>query len=290
MSNLEELANLDTDPLSTPGCGSATPPEDSSPDDLMQEGTPSTPPISTNVPEVIQLTGDCFNMGSPEFYPEGSSQENVVRKPDERQHEVCVEPFSIGKYEVTQAQWSQYDGSRRTFNIPIRNITREEGDAYITWLSNETGDTYRLPTEAEWEYAARGGTTTRFWSGDELADNQENYVINNGNTYGGAIETAQRLELPGGLLPAGSLQPNPFGLYDMLGNAMEHTCSAYSENYDPTLALESFCSADPDGEHIYRSGDQNRDVTWARSAGRTGTLEYTQRDGGVGFRVVKEVR
>jgi len=91
-------------------------------------------------------------------------------------------------------------------------------------------------------------------------------------------------------LPAGSLQPNPYGLYDMLGNAMEHTCSAYSENYDSTLALETYCSADPGGEHVYRGGDQNRDVTWARSAGRTGTLEYTQRDGGVGFRVVKENR
>lgn len=145
-----------------------------------------------------------------------------------------------------------------------------------------------MPTEAEWEYAARGGTTTRFWSGDELADNQENFVINNGNLYGGAIETEERLELPRDLLPVGSLQPNPYMLYDMLGNAIEHTCSAYSENYDSTLALETFCSAEPSDKHVVRGGEKGRDITWARSAGRTGTLEYNQRDGGVGFRVVKE--
>ena len=288
ISNLAELMNPEDDPLSLPGCGSSA-----TPDTTNTTNTTGTPPqntISTNIPDVMQLTAGCFNMGSPEFYPEGSGQINVVRKPDERQHEVCVERFSIGIYEVTQAQWSRFDNGRRINNFPIRNITREQADEYTTWLSNETGDTYRLPTEAEWEYAARGGTKTRFWSGDKLADNQENFVIRNSHLYGGAIETAERLELPAGILPVGSLQSNPYGLYDMLSNAMEHTCSAYSENYDPALALETFCSADPSTKHVYRSGDQNRDVTWARSAVRTGTLEYTQRDGGVGFRVVKENR
>jgi len=128
MSNLDELADLNTDPLSLPGCESGA---------ITNTTDPS--PISITSPDVMQLTGGCFNMGSPEFYPEGTDQINVVRKADERQHEVCVEPFSIGIYEVTQAQWSQFDNSRRNNDVPIRNITREEADEYTTWLSNETG-------------------------------------------------------------------------------------------------------------------------------------------------------
>ncbi len=282
MSNLEELMDLNTDPLGPSGCESTTTIE---PTDTTPTNTTPTITIST-IPDVTPLTGGCFTMGSPEFDPNGSGELNVFREPDERQHQVCVEPFSIGIYEVTETQWSQFDGSRIISNRPIRNITREEVDAYTIWLSNETGETYRLPTEAEFEFAARGGTTTRYWSGDTLADNQENF--NSSNTWGGAIQTEERLALPSGILPVGSLQPNPYGLYDITGNALEHTCSAYSENYESEL--ETYCSASPGVEHVFRSADQANHVLWARPARRAGTLRYTERHGGVGFRIVKESR
>lgn len=273
VTNLDELAEFDTDPLGLPGCGS------------------NSTTDSTEIPDVMQLTGGCFNMGSSVDYPEGSGEPDIFRVPDERQHPVCVEPFSIGIYEVTITQWSKFDNSRRVSDNPIRNITRKEVDDYTTWLSNETGDTYRLPTEAEWEYAARAGTTTRFWTGETLRDDHENYRSSGWDHDGLVITTTERLEYPEGLLEVGTLQPNPFGLYDMLGNAMEHTCSAYSDTYDKVLALETYCSATEDGRHVFRGGEKSRNLKFSRSAARLGTLNYTgtnSQDGGVGFRVVKE--
>jgi len=312
VSNLDELANFDTDPLGLPGCGSVSTTENPTTEDPTVEGPtitepvttepvaeesvtedPTTVNISTKIPDVMQLTSGCFDMGSSLDYPEGSGEPDIFRVADKRQHPVCVEPFSIGIYEVTITQWSEFDDSRQIDNKPIRNITRKEVDEYTTWLSNETGDTYRLPTEAEWEYAARAGTTTRFWTGETLPDDHENYRSEGWDHGGLVITTTERLEYPEGLLEVGTLQPNPYGLYDMLGNAMEHTCSAYSETYDETLALETFCSATEDGRHVFRGGENSRDLKFSRSAARLGTLNYTgtnSQDGGVGFRVVKENR
>lgn len=295
VTNLDELAEFDTDPLGLPGCGTNST-TDTTDDSATDDPVTDVPPIvriSQEIPDVMQLTRGCFNMGSSLDYPEGSGEPNIFHAPDERQHQVCVEPFSIGIYEVTITQWSKFDNSRRVSDNPIRNITRKEVDDYTTWLSNETGDTYRLPTEAEWEYAARGDTKTRFWTGETLPDDQENYRSSGWDHDGLVITTAERLTYPEGLLEVGTLQPNPFGLYDMLGNAMEHTCSAYSETYDEVLALETYCSATEDGRHVYRGGENSRDLKFSRSAARLGTLNYTgtnSQDGGVGFRVVKENR
>ena len=114
-------------------------------------------------PEMIAIKGGCFQMGS--------SQAEVDRYTDEKQHEVCnIQDFAIGKYEITFAEYDVFaeatgrekpdDGGWGRGRRPVINISWHDAIAYAEWLSQKTGKTYRLPTEAEWEYAARAGTTT----------------------------------------------------------------------------------------------------------------------------------
>ncbi len=111
-------------------------------------------------------------------------------------------------------------------NRPVINVNWHDAVAYTRWLSKETGKDYRLPTEAEWEYAARAGTTTAFWWGNRITPEQANY---DGNyVYEGGGEKGVYHEKA---LPVGSFKPNPWGLYDTAGNVWEWTCSAYDEGY-----------------------------------------------------------
>ena len=99
------------------------------------------------------------------------------------------------------------------------NVSWHDATAYAEWLSQRTGETYRLPTEAEWEYAARAGTDTEYWWGNDIGSNNAN-CNGCGSWYG--KETA----------PVGSFAANPFGLYDTAGNVWEWTCSEYTEKYN----------------------------------------------------------
>jgi len=226
--------------------------DDGSTDSGMTDNpdTTPTPVVSAMIPELQPIPADCFQMGSPLTDP--------FRRDDERQHEVCVEAFHIGLYEVTFDQYSEFAGQPGAVQTipfdsnwgmesrPVINVSWRNAVLYTQWLSEITGDTYRLPTEAEWEYAARGGTQTYFWTGDMLRDDQENF--NSTDPWGGGIATGKPYENK--TLPVGSLQPNPFGLYDMLGNVIEFTCSLYSENYDNNL--EEQCDYDMTQEHVAR--------------------------------------
>lgn len=246
------------------------------------------PEPSRTMPDLVELTGGCF--------PMGSATDEADRQDDERQHEVCVEPFAIGLYEVTYDQYNEFAGSPgvvqssphdNTWGMgrrPVINAVWRDAVAYTQWLSELTGDTYRLPTEAEWEYAARGGTQTRFWSGAQLRDDQEHF--GSANPYGGGVATGQPFR--DRTIPVGSLQPNPFGLYDMLGNVIEFTCSLYSANYENDL--EKQCDNDMTKEHVLRGAAYSYIATWARSATRNERVSADQANGHVGFRVVRENR
>jgi len=249
-------------------------------------GTPGSA-VSSTIPELVPITAGCFQMGSPES--------DVFRQPDERQHKVCVDAFQIGRYEVTFDQYNEFAGqpgiaqsipNDRTWGMgsrPVINIAWSDAVAYTQWLSDLTGDSYRLPTEAEWEYAARGGTQTLFWTGDTLRDDQEHF--GSADPYGGGIATG--LPYRDKTIPVGSLQPNPFGLYDMLGNVIEFTCSLYSDNYENQL--EEKCDYDMTQSHMARGAAYNYIATWARSSTRTGVVTAGEHNGHVGFRVVREI-
>jgi len=169
----------------------------------------------------VYIPPGSFVMGSPESEPN--------RYPDERQHRVEIRKgFWLGKYEVTFAQYDVFakathhvrplDEGWGRGNRPVMNVKWFEAVEFTQWLSRKSGMHCRLPTEAEWEYAARAGTTTAYSWGDDPADFPD-YAWNTTNANGRTH-------------PVGLKKPNPWGLYDMHGNVWEWTASVYSEHYD----------------------------------------------------------
>ncbi len=168
---------------------------------------PSTVPF--NYP-MVSVAGGTFTMGSPSR--EGSRNDN------ECQHSVTVNSFSMGQYEVTQAQWKAVMGSNPSGHIgcadcPVENVSWDDVQAFIKRLNIATGKHYRLPSEAEWEYAARGGVKTRYYpyAGSNTPGSVAWYKNNSGS------ETH----------PVGSKLPNELGLYDMSGNVWEWCQDVY---------------------------------------------------------------
>mgnify|MGYP001810314445 CR=1 FL=1 len=160
--------------------------------------------------EMVDIPAGKFNMGSNEYEDE---------KPI---HEVIVPAFQIGKYPVTEAQYQAVMGkassmfSRNPQN-PVESVTQNDAKVFCKQLSKLTGKNYRLPTEAEWEYACRAGTETRFSFGDD--ENQLGdyawFIDNSNNTTH----------------PVGEKRPNPWGIYDMHGNVWEWCADQYHESY-----------------------------------------------------------
>jgi formylglycine-generating enzyme required for sulfatase activity len=150
-------------------------------------------------------------------------------------------------------------------------VSWEDAVAYAEWLSDQTGRNYRLPTEAEWEYAARAGTTTRYWWGDDLGSNRANCFGCSSKWDG--TQTA----------PVGSFEANKFGLYDTAGNVWEWTCSAYSRSYDDSA---SQCVSSGGEERVLRGGGWIDDGGYLRSARRAAD-DPGFRLNGVGFRLAR---
>jgi len=176
-----------------------------------------------NEPKMEDIPAGKFLMGPPE-HEEG-------RESNERQHEVVIEkPFFIGKYEVTFDQYDLFaltegrripdDSDWGRGQRPVINVSWGDALEYAQWLSKKTGKKYRLPTEAEWEYAARGGAQTPYWWGAEIGNGNAN-CYRCGSGWDGR-STA----------PVGSFKANGFGLHDTAGNVLEWTCSEYKEVYD----------------------------------------------------------
>ena len=164
--------------------------------------------IAEPVPKMVRIEGGCFQMGSPEW--------ELFREYNERLHEVCVEGFSIGKYEVTIAEYDRFAeatgrrkqaGNRRGWGRrPAAHRSWEDATAYARWLSEETGLSFRLPTEAEWEYAARAGSQSAFPWGDSIDRCRAN------------VRGCRESRWDYGAAPVGSFEANAWGLHDMLGN------------------------------------------------------------------------
>jgi formylglycine-generating enzyme required for sulfatase activity/tRNA A-37 threonylcarbamoyl transferase component Bud32 len=163
--------------------------------------------------EMKAVPAGSFLMGSP--------ASEVQRDDDEGQHRVTVSAFAIGKHEITQAQWQAVMGNNNNpsnfkgANRPVENVSWNDAKEFCQKLSQLTGKAYRLPTEAEWEYAARAGTTTPFAFGSSLSSTQANF---DGNyPYGGAAKGVYRAQTT----EVGSFAANAFGLFDMHGNVWE---------------------------------------------------------------------
>ncbi len=159
--------------------------------------------------EMIAIPSGKFMMGSPEG--EGRDWE----KP---QHKVLVQVFYMGKYPITQAQYRQVMDENPSYfkgdDRPVETVSWDDAVEFCEKLSKQTGTEYRLPTEAEWEYACRAGTTTRYYFGDDITSDLANYDGNVGKTTS-----------------VGKYPPNAFGLYDMHGNVLEWCQDDWHENY-----------------------------------------------------------
>src|SRR5205085_11701074 len=161
--------------------------------------------------EFVWILAGSFMMGSEN----GDSDEKPA-------HRVTIsEGFYMGKYEVTQAQWQAVMGNNPSNfkgcdNCPVEQVSWDDAVSFIAKLNAQNdGYTYRLPTEAEWEYACRAGTTTAFAFGDSLSSEQANF--DGDYPYGGAPKGVYRQKTTS----VGRFQPNAWGLYDMHGNVWE---------------------------------------------------------------------
>jgi eukaryotic-like serine/threonine-protein kinase len=172
--------------------------------------------------DMVAIPGGKFIMGSPSTEKERTSDEEPL-------HKVSIQPFSMGKFAVTQAQWqavmgnnpSNFKGDKR----PVESVSWQQAREFCQKLSQQTGRLYRLPSEAEWEYACRAGTTTPFYFGETITPAIVNY---NGNFPYGAAPKGQSRE---STTDVGSFPPNAFGLYDMHGNVWEWCQDEWHENY-----------------------------------------------------------
>ncbi len=236
--------------------------------------TPAPPPApqppAIREPEMISLPGGEFTMGSNE---DGS--ERPV-------HRVSIAPFALGKYPVTVAEWKACEAAGGCAGIqagdderlPIANVSWTDAQQYVAWLAKVTNRPYRLPSEAEWEYAARGGTQTRYWWGNEIALGSAN-CRGCGEPYD-----------PHRPLKVGSFLPNPFGLYDMAGGVAEWVADCWHKDYHGAPANGSPWEAPDCSSHVLRGGSWKNDPSYLRAASRD------QYDAGVrypthGFRVAR---
>ncbi len=195
--------------------------------------------------EFVQIPKGCFLMGSPDY--------ETGRTASERQHEVCVEGFWMGKYEVTLEQYKKFyrdhTDNHSNERVPVAMVSWYDAVRFANWLSDKSGHKFRLPSEAEWEYAARAGTSTAYFWGDDFSTGCQ------GETIYAHCGKPPLL----GRMPVGSYKPNAFGLHDMLGNVWEWTASIYDPNYGGKELRSSDAGS-------FASPRVNRGGTWYHSA------------------------
>jgi len=213
---------------------------------------PPAPPAATvHEPEMNMLRGGSLMMGS---------NEDASEKPV---HAVTIKPFAISRYPISVREWNacaaakacQFTATGRE-DAPVTNVSWNDARQFVGWLAAATHKPYRLPTEAEWEYAARGGTQSRYWWGDELLQGMANCK---GCNDIAAVEQPARV---------GSFKPNPFGLYDMGGGIDQWVEDCWHKNYvgaptDGSAWTEGDC-----GSHVIRSGSWKNDARYVRPANR----------------------
>lgn len=192
-----------------------------------------------------------------------------------------------------RATWQDdYAGAKAAENLPVVNVSWNDAKAYADWLSERTGKNYRIPTEAEFEYALRGGTTTRYWWGNGTPTKQVENLTGSGDRSrnGRRWSNAFRGYHDGywGPAPVMSFAANPFGLYDINGNVSEWVQDCWHESYvrsptDGSAWLNPGCKA-----HVVRGGSWGSSPDQVNSAYRQGTIGDV-RSGRVGFRVIREL-
>lgn len=198
----------------------------------------------------VWIPAGCFKMGSPSSEKDRRDNEGPV-------HKVCLDGFWMGKYEVTQGEWKKIMGNnpskfQKGDDYPVELVSWNDTQEFIKKINNRGADHFRLPTEAEWEYACRAETTTPFHFGNTIsADTEANY---DGNyPYGNGPKGKSRASTT----PVGSFPANAFGLYDMHGNVMEWVEDWYDEKFyasSDASKKNPLCKNHASGVRVLRGG------------------------------------
>ncbi len=227
-------------------------------------------------PRMVRVPKGCFRMG--DIQGGGDFNEQPV-------HHVCLDAFAVGVTEVTFDEYDRFaaatgrskpdDENWGRGTRPVIHVSWNDALAYTAWLSEQTGQSYRLPTEAQWEYAARAGTETKYWWGNKIGLNRAN-CYSCGSLWDGK-QTA----------PVSSFEPNPFGLHDTAGNVWEWTCSKYAEKHNGSerRCIKKNVVKTP----VLRGGSWYYGPRILRAAYRYG-YRLDGRSGDLGFRVVRLAR
>jgi formylglycine-generating enzyme required for sulfatase activity len=242
--------------------------------------------------EMVAIPRGGFMMGSP--------NSEIDRYADESpQHEVSVKAFFLGKYPITQSQWQAIMGNNSSEfkdddNLPIDSVSWLEAIDFCQKLSQKTGRNYRLPTEAEWEYACRAGTKTPFHFGETISSGVANYQAQDweyeGNTYPGKYGSGQLGEYREKTTSVGSFgAANRFGLFDMHGNVWEWCLDHWHGNYEGApIDGSAWLSDNQSPRYVIRGGSWDNKPSYCRSATRY--YDFSGYSNIVfGFRVVCEI-
>ena len=228
--------------------------------------------------ELVAVPAGSFRMG--DLSGEGNPHEKPV-------HSVRVPAFKLGKYEVTFAQWDACvaDGGCGGYrpgdegwgrgNRPVINVSWDDIQSFIQWLNGRTGGNYRLPSEAEWEYAVRAGSTTKYSWGDSIGSNRANC-----NRCGSRWDYQQTA-------PVGSFSANAWGLHDMHGNVSEWVEDCGNGNYAGAPSDGCAWTSGDCSRRVIRGGSWGSLPWFLRAAGRS-RGSRSDRYGGQGFRLVQD--
>ncbi len=258
---------------------------------------PASAPVKSfrdcpSCPDMVTVPAGEFLMGSPE------GERGRDKNEGPRHRVVIAKPFAVGKYEVTFAEWDAcvagggcaYRPSDEGWGRgrrPVIDVSWNDALQYTAWLSKKTGKDYRLLSEAEWEYAARGEfkitePSTPFATGETINYKQANYDAN--FTYGSGQQGVFRQKTT----DVGSFRPNAFGLYDMHGNVWEWVQDCYRPTYDGAPADGSPVMGGDCSLHILRGGAWNYYPKLLRSAYRYATAPEVRLND-AGFRVARSL-
>ncbi len=242
-------------------------------------------------PEMVEIPKGSFFMGSDN----SRSEEKPI-------HEVAIEYyFAVGKYEITRRQYAIFFKNSNypqkpgcevydlpSFNMdlnkswvdpafkqgddhPVVCVNWHDAQAYVNWLSKQTGERYRLLSESEWEYVARAGSITNYGFGDNIDSVKANYA----DEFRGTTTV-------------GSYPANAFGLHDIHGNAAEWVADCWTNNYEQTPVTGGSMTGDPCNKRIFRGGTWHNAAQYLRSAFRYGYFAEFKLSG-LGFRVAKQL-
>lgn len=227
-------------------------------------------------PRMVWMPAGTYAMGSPD------STADFSERP---QHQVSLPRFAIGQFEVTIAEYARFAGATgrklpKTGGLdrathPVFFVTWDDALAYVKWLSSQTGKSYRLPSEAEWEYAARGGTTGNYWWGRDIEP---------GKAHCFACQTALDPRQPARI---GSFEANPYGLYDTAGNVEEWVHDCFHGSYEGAPDDGSVFEGGDCRLRVVRGGGYSSGPKGLRSAARN-KLHQDSANDGIGFRVARD--